>query len=412
MAKSKRKRTVDDETPPRRLSRRINNLQEDGTPVRSSLRLREASEREGSARKNLAVSITQSAKVASRFKKRKKYKSIYDLDYHRQKQQRNEIVSPSQINNLAEDESTNLNPIVLDSEFETFVVNGISDKNIRKINDGNESNSESFNDCIHNSPTVDSEKSMSYMESESEVEVNMNDNLEDVEAPPSLNENSTIHRICYCDMLTLPLDCEDCNRQLCIPCERHIIMKCFECGKKMHKGCLEDYLGGDLNDFNEDEVISCLECFHNDVNESVCWDSLVDDDIKRMRFGLFPDDDVKKVNKMIKILNTDCYVPPHIINSIKDNDPQPYTSITPISSESKKKHTICGRRFDVSMMMFSVHTCDCCGVTMPFHKDRYYPKDATFEKSISIKHILKLGIAVVMVTAKVVNFMQQNKLLV
>ena len=68
MAKSKRKCTVDDETPPRRLSRRINNLQEDGTPVRSSLRLREASEREGSARKNLAVSITQSAKVASRSK--------------------------------------------------------------------------------------------------------------------------------------------------------------------------------------------------------------------------------------------------------------------------------------------------------------------------------------------------------
>ena len=244
------------------------------------------------------------------------------------------------------------------------------------------------------------------------MEVTMNDNIEGCEASSISDENNTVNRMCYCDMLTLPLDCGDCNRQLCIPCERHIIMKCFICDKKMHKGCLEDYLGKDLNDINEDEYILCLECLHTDDNESVCWDSPVDDDIKRMRFGLFPDDDVKKVNKMIKILNTDCYVPPHIINAIKDNDPQPYPSITPISFESKMKHTICGRRFDVSMMMFSVHTCDCCGLTMLFHKDCYYPKDATFEKSISIKHILKLGIGIVMDTVKVVNFTLQNKILV
>ena len=159
----------------------------------------------------------------------------------------------------------------------------------------------------------------------------MNDNIEVCKYAPIHDENNRVHRICFCDMLSLPFDCVDCNRQLCIPCEKHIIIKCYDCDKKMHKGCLEGYLGKDLNDLREEEAIICLECLHKDDNESVCWDSLVDDDIKRMRFGLFPDDDVKIVNKMIKILNTDCDVPPHIINAIKDNDPQPHPSITPKS---------------------------------------------------------------------------------
>ena len=83
MARSKRKHIVDEESPPRCLSRRLNNLQEDGTPVRSSLHLQQASEKKSSARKNLAVSITQSAKVASRSRKRDSSKSMFDIDYHR-----------------------------------------------------------------------------------------------------------------------------------------------------------------------------------------------------------------------------------------------------------------------------------------------------------------------------------------
>ena len=80
------------------------------------------------------------------------------------KQQRNEVVSPSQINSQAEDESTNLSPIVLDREFETnSVAKGISKNNIRNFNDENESYSESFHDSLHNSSTIDSEKSVSYI---------------------------------------------------------------------------------------------------------------------------------------------------------------------------------------------------------------------------------------------------------
>ena len=75
MVKSKRKLNDDEETSPRRCSRRLNELQEDGTPVRRSTRLRNGSNRSKSpenksARKKLVVSITQSARVPSKAKKK------------------------------------------------------------------------------------------------------------------------------------------------------------------------------------------------------------------------------------------------------------------------------------------------------------------------------------------------------
>ena len=38
-------------------------------------------------------------------------------------------------------------------------------------------------------------------------------------------EDNIVKRICYCDMLTLPLDCIDCNRKSNIPCNKHIVIK-------------------------------------------------------------------------------------------------------------------------------------------------------------------------------------------
>ena len=252
---------------PHRFSSRLNNLQRDGTPVRRSDHINNSSHRKISARKNLAVSITQSARIASRSRKRKVSSSIYDLDYCEKTKQKNLLVSPSQLSNQDINETILLSPVELDNEYvinsnpkeisksNRRIINADSiteknvEQNLRIFNEKNESISEFYYDGLCNSQIINSEKSHS--ESESDMEVTVNDNIEDGEAPPILDENNTIHRICYCDMLTLPLDCEDYNIQLCIPCGRHIIMNCFICDKKMHKGCLEDYLGEDLNDLNE-----------------------------------------------------------------------------------------------------------------------------------------------------------------
>lgn len=35
------------------------------------------------------------------------------------------------------------------------------------------------------------------------------------------------------------------------------------------------------------------------------------------------------------------------------------------------KHIVQGRRFEISMLCFTIETCDCCGRTMPFHNDPF-----------------------------------------
>ena len=235
MAKSKRKHIDDKELPPHRLSRRLNNLQGNGMPVRSSLRLQQASEVNSSSTNNVAASITQSAKIASRSRKRNSSKSMYDIDYRKFKKQRNEMVSPSQICSETDHDSNTLSPVQLDIEFETMINSkGNENRNKSLFYSENDSNSESLED-INKSSIVDCEESMIYIDSDNDMDVAHNDNVESIKHILSDNESNKVHRICYCDMLTLPLDCVECNRQLCIPCENHIIIECFECKKNSQR---------------------------------------------------------------------------------------------------------------------------------------------------------------------------------
>ena len=129
MPQSKRKRNhnVDDDESPRRYSRRLNTLKEDGTPVRRSARLAKDSNNfksqtknspmKTSARKSLAISITQSARITSRSRKRKVSSSMYDLDYREKTKQKNLLVSPSQLSNQDINETILLSPVELDNEY-------------------------------------------------------------------------------------------------------------------------------------------------------------------------------------------------------------------------------------------------------------------------------------------------------
>ena len=463
MPKSKRKRhhNDDDDESPRRYSRRLNTLKEDGTPVRRSARLAKDSNNfksqtknstmKTSARKSLAISITQSARIASRSKSKKSRKS-YELKYRSDKSNNLNpklLVSQSQETNNNSNDAVAIVPRNLEEQFlnglkrkssqNSHISRDLKNKKLGEVNTSSPkqnsmsqhslktNNVQEENDSIDNcssfagnveelsfgsekssivitsrkkiiqkeynglslSSNEDSINNMSFAECEDSLSNakyasdsnTLNDCVDSEIDVSSDEEDNIIKRICYCDMLTLPLDCTECNRKLNVPCDKHTVIKCHVCGKKMHKECLKTYLGEDLDNMGEDEGILCLECLYNTASESDNWNSLGDDNkIKLMRLGLFADDDIKKVNQMIKILSKDCEVPSYIINAIKDNDPKPYPSITPITHQSKLKHAICGRRFDVSMMMYNVQTCDCCGFTMPFHKDRFYPNDATFEK--------------------------------
>ena len=186
MAKSKRKRIVEKELPSRRLSRRLNNLQENGIPVRSSLRLKQSSEEKSSPTNNVAASITQSAKVASRSRKWNSSLSVYDIDYRMSKKQRNEVVSPSQLCSQIEHESISLSPVELNREFENVInAKGNAKKNISLFHNENDSLSESFDESINKSPIVDCEEIMSNIDSENDMDVTNIDSVETVENIPS-----------------------------------------------------------------------------------------------------------------------------------------------------------------------------------------------------------------------------------
>ena len=157
MTKRKRKSNNGDSSSPRR-SRRLNNLLEDGSPVRRSTRLANNSVPGNNSRRDIAVSITQSARIPSRSKSKNKRKSRFDLVYHRKKTKRVQFISQSQTSNdgsISEEEQI---PIALDTDFQ-------------------------------------------------------GETLCDIEQNDYIESNKKTIRVCHCDQLPLPIDCDECKRK-------------------------------------------------------------------------------------------------------------------------------------------------------------------------------------------------------
>ena len=190
----------------------------------------------------------------------------------------------------------------------------------------------------------------------------------------------------------MPLHCIDCNKILKIPCDKHKVITCTNtsCSKQFHIGCLESFFNDTLEDINnEDYDYLCMECIYKDTCSSTPWNDIEDRNELFKRFGLVPKEGLSRLKRIQKVLIEDCGVPHQIISDLKNNDPQPHPSITLMSMENMEHQALCGRRFDVSMLMYSIHTCDCCGVTMPLHRDPYFPKDAPFDRKHFIKSYYK-----------------------
>ena len=364
---------------PRRFSPRLNRLQANGEIVRTSSRL---NSNDDSARRNLIDSIVDSARQPSHSRNRPDNPSAYDLNY-RQNQRiiNNESIEQNvlpierniiQNNNNFENEGVINNEIInQDNVINRDVVNGNMDNT--NDNDGNNNDNENMivNAAENLGPIIDNE-------------VNQNGN------EVIINENDLSIRICHCDQPIIPPNCEDCNINLNLPCGKHTVIHCNvnTCNKRFHAGCLNQFFGHDLATFNN-ENYTCVECTMDNNTESMPWDDVEDDSIKLRRFGLKAGQPMRKLNKMMNILTSHCDTPTIALDNIMNNDPKPYASITPISQENIEKHTICGRRFDVSMLMYSVNSCSCCGRTEPVHLDPEFPSNAPFERKHFIHRYMK-----------------------
>ena len=58
-----------------------------------------------------------------------------------------------------------------------------------------------------------------------------------------------------------------------------------------------------------------------------------------------------------------------ILTDIMNNDPKPYPEINLALHDISNLHSQCGRRFELSMLYFTIVSCDCCGTVQPSHID-------------------------------------------
>jgi len=89
---------------------------------------------------------------------------------------------------------------------------------------------------------------------------------------------------------------------------------------------------------------------------------------------------LRKIHQVESTL-IDCSIPETIVSQLKNNSPLPYPSIVKMDTNTPEFHAHVGRRFEVSLLMYKVDTCSCCGITQPYHSDPMYPKESPLPKA-------------------------------
>ena len=60
---------------------------------------------------------------------------------------------------------------------------------------------------------------------------------------------------------------------------------------------------------------------------------------------------------------------------ILDTDPKPLPCPVQMDSDARDTTDLSARRFSISMQLLDCRTCDCCGLTKPYHDDPTFPED-------------------------------------
>jgi hypothetical protein len=189
-------------------------------------------------------------------------------------------------------------------------------------------------------------------------------------------------RICYCDQPRSSTVCWDCQDASGIACEQHTIIICSSstCHKQFHLACLKKY-AFPTHQFQVDFPYVCLHCTSDNAAEQVHqpWQHCrLNERCKRIGVTFSNDashNSLKtKVKKTLDALSH-CSVPADIINQAMNQSPLPYPNVIEMEHSMPETHAELGCKFEISCLMYSVHTCSCCGIVIPVHIDPNYPKD-------------------------------------
>jgi hypothetical protein len=200
-------------------------------------------------------------------------------------------------------------------------------------------------------------------------------------------------RICYCDQPPCPPSC--IHSQSFIPqgaatntnhCPDHALVSCQHegCNKVFHVECIRMLTRCDS--FQSTDAFMC--CLHKHAK---LWDDFSGENISCIeeckRYGIdtgnAPPTSIRSLEKKIRTVKEtllQCNVPPSTLDEIRCAPSLPFPSIVHMDSDMAAKESECGRRFELSMLMFKVDTCSCCGITQPHHIDPFYPKESPLPK--------------------------------
>ena len=188
-------------------------------------------------------------------------------------------------------------------------------------------------------------------------------------------------RTCICHDKIYPKNCTQCKPNISHACNLHILINCSgpNCHKQFHKICICHLLRLDLSQDLEINSYMCMECTSTQQasNPDVASDfNTLDLDSQMKRLGLAsgPIGDVhlsrdNRVRLNTLIRDMEKCIPTDRIHQFKNTQPLPYPSAVRMNDQAIEKHVRCGRRLEISLMLYEVHKCECCGRVQPSHND-------------------------------------------
>ena len=206
-------------------------------------------------------------------------------------------------------------------------------------------------------------------------------------------------RVCMCDMkFTDYRQCVVCNFEG-KKCDRHRYIKCTNCDEIFHLWCIgwranESIPNTIVAKWNDSCICSmvregsnpwlCCKCwcikkkvsFNYSMN-GIDWDRTARCvGIKRKlneRPERFASRVMKTIHELGKLVSED------VLINILTYKLHQYPTIVPMDHKTVSRHVFFGRRFEISMLMFDVCGCSCCGHVEPYHCDPNYNIHARVE---------------------------------
>ena len=78
-------------------------------------------------------------------------------------------------------------------------------------------------------------------------------------------------------------------------------------------------------------------------------------------------------------------IPPVLFNSILDNHPSPYPTTKPMDQLIQQDMALHGRRFELSLLSYSIKECACCSRTQPFYIDPCSSMDSQYRSATGLR---------------------------